>query len=107
MWPILIVLGVMGTVLIVSSKSTNELVAGKSYRFFWRVRPPLDVFAADAVSAALRATGAGSITINQGNGETVGSHSAVAKTSKKIDLGKPLLAAGSSELILTDVKEIS
>lgn len=108
MWPVVFaMIGVMSVILIAgTAKASGDVVAGRTYRFFWVVRPPIDVFQADALSTALRAAGAESITLNQGAKETAGSHVMKNLTTKKLELGKPLLALGGSELILTDVKEI-
>ncbi len=107
--PILIALGVLGIVLLAGSSFGGEanLVAGKRYQFFWKAKPALGLFKSEAVRAALRASGAESITLSDGQGESVGSHIMTAQQTKVLKLNEPLLAIDGIELVMTGVKEVS
>lgn len=90
--------------ILTNSKKTIE--EGKTYRFFWKAKPALGVFAMEAVTAALRSSGAQSITMNQGPDETTGSHIMKATTTKEIDIGKPTVLVTGIELTFTGVTEV-
>jgi hypothetical protein len=109
MFPLLLAgIFVFGAIAIASSPNGKlRTEAGKNYRFFWKVTPPLNADLVNIFAVGLQNNGAKAVTISQGETETVGSHEMVVLKSQEFEVGKPLLMMGDTAVTLTALTPIA
>lgn len=100
-------LGLMGLLLILGTKdSVAKLIEGHRYRFTAEVKPPLKGLAVDAMTKALRDTGAEVLTIHNGEESSVITYEATAMENKDLNLNQPVFAIGDTKAVITNVREV-
>jgi len=99
-------LALLGFVLILGTESKFKVVEASRYRFTGRVTPALNPIAIDAMTDALKKTGAEILSVHNGQDGTIFTYEMTATADKEFTLNKPAFVLGDTSLTITNIEQV-